>query len=202
VIGNTVEETGDDMIAVVSYGAGEPKCGDILIEGNNVSGNYSGRGITVVGGKNVTIRRNTIAHTTHGAGILVNSETSWHTSDVHHVLVEDNQISHVQTTAAAYNPINMRKKTGQGAIDINGQGKNKIRDVILRGNSITDSKIGIFVRGDSCDIELERNAMNKVATPISIHGPSNESCKVSCRQNENNGSRIIAPKCMQAGSTE
>lgn len=124
VVNNTVRETGDDMIAVVSYLGStswwaEPAqqvaqayearrsthlVHDVLIEGNDVSGQYWGRGITVVGGEHITIRRNTISDTPHAAGILLAREQSFVSFGVGHVLVRDNIIQRVQTSAPAYRP--------------------------------------------------------------------------------------------------
>ena len=100
VLNNTVRETGDDMIAVVSYaGVGTPALGtaaqmvsqwstrvanqlnrNILIANNNVSGQYWGRGITVVGGEAITIRGNTLDNIPLAAGILLAREASWRPS--------------------------------------------------------------------------------------------------------------------------
>jgi hypothetical protein len=124
VLGNTVRETGDDMIAVVSYlGQGgwwaesaqqvaqayEARRSthlvhNMLIEGNTVSGQYWGRGITVVGGEHVTIRRNTITDTPQAAGIMLAREQGYVSFGVRHVLVRDNVIQRVQTAPAAYRP--------------------------------------------------------------------------------------------------
>lgn len=42
VRGNTVKDTGDDLIAVVSYQADGSLSANVLIDGNTVSGNYWG----------------------------------------------------------------------------------------------------------------------------------------------------------------
>ena len=134
IICNTVRETGDDMIAVVGYGAGtEPVVGQVLIEANDVVGNYWGRGITAVGAKDVTIRNNKIGMTTRGAGVLVTSEKYWKTANVRNILVEGNIISDVQTTRPSYNPQGKNRSTsGQGAIDVNGEAGQIVSDVVIR----------------------------------------------------------------------
>jgi len=192
---NTVRETGDDMIAVVSYGTGEPRCGDVLIEDNDVSGNYSGRGITVLGGQDVTIRRNNVSYTTHGAGILINADVYWHTSNPGNTLIEDNIISHVQMTEAVYNPINMHQKTGQGAIDIDGQGDKMVHHVLVRNNTITDAKIGIQMRGNACSIGLAGNKVTQVSKPIAIASRRSTECNVACSQNTLDSNQISIPLC-------
>jgi parallel beta-helix repeat protein len=138
VLNNTVKETGDDMVAVVSY-IGAPsnnastiwsnfsarKASDlnhhITVSGNNVSGQYWGRGISVVGGENVTIENNSIDRTTHAAGIYLARETSYLTFGVRNILVRNNRITDVQTTTPAYTGGSVSAsagKTGHGGIEI------------------------------------------------------------------------------------
>jgi parallel beta-helix repeat protein len=138
VLNNTVTETGDDMIAVVSY-IGDPSqsaqqvAGEydarrakglshhILIANNTVSGQYWGRGISVVGGENVTIENNTIDKPSHGAAIYLARETSYLTFGVRNILVRNNTITDVQTTAPNYVAGTVSasaNKTGHGAIEI------------------------------------------------------------------------------------
>lgn len=141
VIVNTVRETGDDMIAVVSYlGDGmwtrgqtreladtlaqrreEKLVRNVLIADNDVEGQYWGRGITVVGGEQVTIRANRIANTAHAAGIYVTREQVYVSFGVRDVRIEGNRIERVQTDEAPYNPLPLPqrlRKTGHGAIEI------------------------------------------------------------------------------------
>jgi parallel beta-helix repeat protein len=138
VLNNTVRETGDDMIAVVSY-IGQPYMSastvasnlsdrrardlnhHITIAGNSVSGQYWGRGISVVGGENVLIERNTIDRTTHAAGVYLARETSYLTFGVRNVMVRYNTITNVQTTRPAYTAGGISadaSKTGHGAVEI------------------------------------------------------------------------------------
>lgn len=138
VLNNTVKETGDDMIAVVSY-AGDRKTTaaqlaadydarrarglshHIRIANNTVSGQYWGRGISVVGGEHVTIENNTIDRTVHGAAIYIARETGYVTFGVRNVLVRNNRITDVQTTdpvyaAGSHGP--HPRRAGHGAIEI------------------------------------------------------------------------------------
>jgi parallel beta-helix repeat protein len=138
VLNNTVREPGDDMIAVVSY-VGDPSTPassiaanlaarrardlnhHITIAGNNVSGQYWGRGITVVGGENVTIENNVIDKPTHGAAVYLARETAYLTFGVRNILVRNNTITDVQTTIPAYTAGIISPnatKTGHGAIEI------------------------------------------------------------------------------------
>jgi hypothetical protein len=141
VQGNHVRETGDDMIAVVSYAASGPAVagnaqglqqawdsrlrqglvGNVLIADNELSSPYWGRGIAVVGGSTITIARNTLANLPMAAAILIAREASWQTFGVNDVLVDANRISDVQTLAPTYDargastPV---QRTGHGAIEV------------------------------------------------------------------------------------
>jgi parallel beta-helix repeat protein len=122
VLGNTISETGDDGIAVVSYlGRGwqaqalanpawlsatnlTNRDSNILIANNTVSHNYFGRGITVVGGSNVTIENNSVSSTWDRAAIYISREKEWETMGVDNVLVVGNQLEHIGTVAPSFLP--------------------------------------------------------------------------------------------------
>jgi hypothetical protein len=76
----TVQNGGDDGVAVVSYG-GDPMCHDIVIESPTVIGQTWGRGISVVGGQNITYR-NIDVRDSAGAGIYIACEPSYTTLGV------------------------------------------------------------------------------------------------------------------------
>lgn len=115
VTGNQSIESGDDGIAVVSYmgrnpigkpinevrGArGASMCSDILVEGNTVRGQYWGRGATVVGGRQITVRKNSVSRIYGSAGIMIAREEqcgSWGVSDI---VVEDNDVFDIQIDQA------------------------------------------------------------------------------------------------------
>jgi parallel beta-helix repeat protein len=147
VLGNAVSETGDDGIAVVSYfGSGwEAKAlanpawlaatdvtnrdNNILIANNAVSHNYWGRGISVVGGRNVTIETNSVSSLWDRAAIYISREKEWETTGANNVLVVGNQIAHIGTVAPtflpqgpAYADVNAAAaagaRTGHGAIEV------------------------------------------------------------------------------------
>ena len=129
---------GDDMIAVVSY-IGDPSTSaasiasnlaarsardlnhHITIADNNVSGQYWGRGVSVVGGENVTIENNVIDKPTHGAAIYMARETAYLTFGVRNVVVRNNTITDVQTTTPRTPPASSaraRPRPGHGAIEV------------------------------------------------------------------------------------
>lgn len=122
VLNNTVRETGDDMIAMVTYlpatwrttaqatpswvdsYLAEARVQNILVANNTVNGQYWGRGISVVGGASISIKNNDVSNTTQAAGILVGREEVYNTTGVDNVIVSGNNISNVQTTTPVYVP--------------------------------------------------------------------------------------------------
>ncbi len=172
VLGNTVRETGDDMIAMVSYMAGGQWQNEtartlaampaahrelqlvrnVLVADNDVEGQYWGRGISVVGGSDITIEDNRIARTTLAAGVLLAREAVYLTWGVSNVLVQGNTISQVQTTAPSYVPAgwpNTVARTGHAGIEIHAYAFEDelltpalrpslaVRDVRVERNSVT-----------------------------------------------------------------
>lgn len=179
ILGNQVKETGDDMIAVVSYmdkawrtkiaasgswlasAKESSRVKDILIAGNKVSGQYWGRGISVVGGESVSIKSNVISQSAIGAGILVAREEPYGSHGVSNVWIEGNQISKIQTESPTYVPtglnfadLNARlsagARTGHAGIEIHNTSVSSdvnnptlapaigLADVMVKGNTVDD----------------------------------------------------------------
>jgi len=142
VLANTVRETGDDMIAVVSYAYPDPWTNtaatitegyatnqaryqdrNLLIADNRLSGQYWGRGIAVVGGRDITIRNNTLSNLPYGAAVLLARETSSGTYGLDNVLVQGNTITDEQTLNPPYDfggKFAANGRTGHGAIEVHG----------------------------------------------------------------------------------
>ena len=157
VLNNIVRETGDDMIAVVSYADGgnaalnrastlkaewtqrvdERLDKNIVIAGNAVGGQYWGRGISVVGGEKVTIARNRIDNAPIGAAILLAREANYQTFGVTNVLVDSNTLRNVQNMAPTYDALrtySTSRRTGHGAVEIHAsQFTDEAADSALRG---------------------------------------------------------------------
>jgi hypothetical protein len=142
VAGNLVRESGDDMIAVVSYldaDAATPLPAaaallaqmparrdrflvrNVLITGNDLAAGYWGRGLSVVGGEDITIIDNTLDRCVHAAAVYLAREPHWRTFGVRNVRVAGNRISRVQTLEPAYSPLDepqRSSRTGHGAIEL------------------------------------------------------------------------------------
>ncbi|WP_256972840.1 right-handed parallel beta-helix repeat-containing protein [Saccharibacillus sp. O23] len=147
---NSVREAGDDTIAVVSYEENPKVTSDITIRGNDVGYGSKARGISVVGGENVTIENNKIRDT-EMAGIYISVEKEWDTRNVKNVVVNENTIEHTGTRVAGEHP-NILVYASQGNID----------EVKFNGNTIADSVhggIGVWGSGQIGNIYFDANKL-------------------------------------------
>lgn len=183
VAGNFVRRSGDDMIAVVSYG-NEILCHDILIENNDLADQRWGRGISVVGGERVTIRNNSISQTNCCAGIYVAAESAYKTHSVHDILVQDNLL--VDTSGS----------TGHGAIMIFAD-RGSVRDVRIERNMIQRPRhSGVRLRGAVAQIELIDNQI------VDPHGPgfTSDGARAYCIGNLVNNAAVTPSFCNVGGN--
>ncbi len=200
VVHNSVVQTGDDMIAVVSYAGARGKAPaavryknlpersdeldrNIYIAENDVADQYWGRGITVVGGSDVTIERNRISRTATGAGIYIARETSYASFGVRNILVAGNSISQVQTQAPSYMPAGFNPAlTHHGAIEILAQMTAEelddplfkeafsVSDIALVGNQVQEARFaGITLKMSSAAnpvsrVTIDGNSLAKVGS--------------------------------------
>jgi hypothetical protein len=86
VIGNLIDSSGDDGIAVVSYRDDGGMVQRVKAIGNRVTNNLGGRGMSIVGGADVTYADNFVKCKT-AAGIIVAQENSYRTFGVHKALI-------------------------------------------------------------------------------------------------------------------
>jgi parallel beta-helix repeat protein len=236
ILNNTVRETGDDMIAVVSYlGSGNP-AGDsakavlaswrtrvdnslvrnVLVAGNQLSGQYWGRGITVVGGQSITIAKNTIDNVPRGAGVLMAREASYETFGVENVLVEGNLIRDVQTLEPPYDyedKFASSSRTGHGAVEIHAalfedEAASDLREslsvsnVLVRANVVERASVSGLRAGvdmaqtisgtDSSGRSLERRTVTGIVRNVGV---------TNNRFNHVTGEalRVLSPDLMASG---
>ncbi|WP_167100837.1 right-handed parallel beta-helix repeat-containing protein [Mycobacterium sp. DL592] len=96
----TTKLTGDDGIAVVSYGADPAPSHDIVINSSTVAGTTWGRGLSVVGGYNITVN-NIAVSATSAAGIYIASEGApWYTSSVSNVTITGGTVTGANTSTS------------------------------------------------------------------------------------------------------
>ncbi len=143
-VNNAVTEwSGDDGIAVVSYG-GEPSCHDIVINSPTVTGTTWGRGISVVGGQNISYRNISVTQSS-AAGVYVATEGNpWNTGAV----------SKVDVTGGTVDGANTSTEVIHGAVLVySGNSKQSVRDVTISGLTIANTpttatrNVGILVEG-------------------------------------------------------
>jgi parallel beta-helix repeat protein len=224
VIHNTVLQTGDDMIAVVSYAGTRGTAPvavryknwasqqdeldqDIYVGSNEVADQYWGRGISVVGGSNVTIENNAISKTPTGAGVYLTRETSYMTFGDHNIMVSNNAISQVQTNPPTYMPPGFNPVlTHQGAIELGAQMANdevsnpvyvsafSLEDISIIGNQVQDARfagirIGIYSPSNTNrQVIIKNNNMTKVGSSSIIEQyPGLTAATASCSGNTLDG---------------
>lgn len=174
VLGNRVRESGDDMVGLVSYlgrraradlpalAAALPELREqrlvrrVRVAGNDLAGNYWGRGISVVGGEDVVIEDNRVDATTHAAAIYLARENSYGTFGVRRVRVQGNHISRVQSTAPAYAALPwMRRgrRTGHAAVELVA-----LLDAAEAAHAALVAALGVY------EVEVLDNRIEDVAT--------------------------------------
>jgi len=157
VSNNTVSNTGDDMVAVVSYLNDGGITHDVNIFDNTLSDQIAGRGISVVGGQNISLENNQITRSS-AAGIYLASEASYNTFGVNGVSLTKNVLHDVVTNSA----------TGQGAIQmlgrtLKGSSGLQVQNVTATGNTIDGaSGDGIAVGSYTQNVNLVGNQISNV----------------------------------------
>jgi hypothetical protein len=168
VAGNLVRRTHDDAIALVSYRrwAGRPidPVRDADIVDNDVGRNRLwGRGITVVGGTDVRIRRNRIVDT-NAAGLLLAAEAHYDTAGVSRVVVEDNVIERPRVGTVPHAGVLLWADAGASW--------RRIEDVVLRRNTVDAAGWrGWTIGCGSRDVDMEANSIRgSDSLPLLITG--------------------------------
>jgi hypothetical protein len=158
---NLVRRTHDDAIAVVSYRSleGRPVAvvSDVDIVDNDVGRNRLwGRGIAVVGGADVRIRRNRIVDT-NAAGLLLAAEQHYDTAGVRDVVVEDNTIERPRVGDVPHAGVLLWADAGAPW--------RRIERIVLRRNTVDAAGWrGMTVGCGAADIDVEDNAITGSAS--------------------------------------
>jgi polygalacturonase len=205
VVRNVVRASQDDMIAVVSYGRGQP-AHDILIAHNDVAGNPWGRGIAVVGGRDITVSDNTVRDVVAGAGVLIAREGFWNTNGSSNIVIERNLLGQIQTHGDV---LAGQPRTGQGAIEVYSDGKGDrelaVRTLLIRDNEIRGSFAeGVRMIGNVCQVELTDNRFDGIGGSfLRVSDLTCSDAAVSCQGNRHDGAHTSALICgsFAAGAT-
>ncbi len=167
VDGNRVTNTGDDFIAVVSYRDNGVFTHNIKISNNVVNDQSWGRGITVVGGSDVVIDRNTIRRAS-GAGVFITSDEYYDTFGVFRVDVTNNVVSECGSSDGSGHAGIMTS----GRLSPRGQ-DNRVCNITVADNTVTDSKkAGIWADKYSAAISMLRNTVQRSRTSGIGMGPN------------------------------
>lgn len=122
-----VERTGDDGVAVVSYGADKP-CAGITITSPVVAGTRWGRGISVVGGRDVSVRDIAVSATS-GAGVYIATEGRPYFTD---------SVAGVRVTGGSVTGANTDPAVVHGAVLVfSGNAGRSVSDVSVSNLTIT-----------------------------------------------------------------
>lgn len=214
VEGNVVHETGDDLIAVVSYRPRPDQPGrstlsrNILIQDNTVWGNSWGRGITVVGGEDVAIIGNSIRKVPAAAGIYLSQEQAYRTHGVRHVTVANNYVGDIQTRLS---PSGARHPQ-HGAIDINSSNEAPHEFIDVENNVVEGAGFaGIRLLGEVCHVRLANNTlrsvrMNRPGNAIDVmqnayHGKCGGQ-SIQCVGNTVDGAALTDRRCTAAAPVD
>lgn len=191
---NNVFNSGDDGIAVVSYNLAQ-RASQIVVENNSVEHIRWGRGLSVIGSTDVTIRRNRVSLIAMAAGIIVAREASFGTPGAGNVVIEDNVIGDIQQNIQ---PLGFGRRTGHGAIEINSDDDTPALaiDGVTIGRNVIDGSAydGIRLLGNVCDVAIDGNQMTGVrGDPISVHSR----CPNPIERCANNSSGGLSAPCSE-----
>jgi hypothetical protein len=180
---NKISNVGDDMIAVVGYNKGDCAINapyNILIEYNTAAVQTRGRGMTVVGGRDVTLRGNSITRSS-GSGMYIAAESGWNTCGDDNILIEKNTIDITNTTAMTDHP----------SVLVYADAPSQTIQRVLFSNNIiknSPSRAAVLVRPASTNIALVNNAFSNTVSGMNKTTTGN----VYCEGNTYNGNADTA----------
>lgn len=173
VDGVHTSQTGDDGVAVVSYRDAKP-AHDITISGVDVASTRWGRGISVVGGNNVTVTGFNVA-STNAAGVYVATEGEpYNTLPVSNVTIKDGSIRQAnQNPEVVHGAILVTATNGTAVRDVNISNVDVSGTAPSAGRDVAVIADGGDVSGVSIDgIHLDNDAVTPFvgeAGPGSYH---------------------------------
>jgi hypothetical protein len=134
VTGNVIENSGDDGIAVVSYGYDANFVNNVTARNNIVRGNRWGRNMSIVGGKNVVYENNLLENNPQYACMYVAQEAGYDSKGVDTVTLQRNTMNNCGSTTTNHGGVLVYSDGGAAvnnvailANAINQQGQNGIR---------------------------------------------------------------------------
>jgi hypothetical protein len=150
---NRTENTGDDCIAVVSYGSDTDVTRRVTIVGN-ILRNGKARGVTVDGGESVSINGNVIYNPAHAA-FMITSAPAYNTKNVDSVSIVGNTVDGAGSASGSINP----------SVMIAGRPGHRVRGVVFSSNVLTNLRYtGLHIGADAAGTE------DVIATHNRIYG--------------------------------
>ena len=146
VEGNTIEGSGDDGIAVVSYGEQPVATNNITARNNVIRNNKGGRGMTVVGGRTVLYENNYIEGNPSWACMYFAQEVSYATWNTVGVTAQRNTLKNCGSL-----------NTGHAAVMIYSDGEPNDNIQFISNDIVQDNRTGIRYFGAQTRIRLENN---------------------------------------------
>lgn len=151
---NVVNNSGDDGIAVVSYGH-DALSHDVVATGNKITNNKWGRGMTVVGGSNVRYENNFVSNVPQWSCFLIAQEGAYNTHPGSNIVIKNNTVENCGGTG------------GHAGIFLIGDNKPNT-NITVQNNLVlqTGSKPTISVVGQNSNVVLENNKVQGVAVYV------------------------------------
>ncbi|HEX7931937.1 MAG TPA: right-handed parallel beta-helix repeat-containing protein [Paraburkholderia sp.] len=195
---NTVTGTGDDLIAIVSYKKDGALSRNVLVTHNTVSGNYWGRGLSVVGGADVTLSENDVRGVQKAAGIMVAHEDGYRTYNVRNVVIAHNVVSDIEDPAYRGNGLPPAEQAG---IDIN-TGDEDVALVAVKDNHVSRASYdGFRALGNVCRFDVANTTFSSITgSAISLQTNHCAPSEMTCSANTLDGKSIPQePGCRGSG---
>lgn len=166
VRGNVIMRPGDDGVACVTYG-GQALVHGIVAEANIIIDGQA-RGMSVVGGADITYRGNTVQGS-RCAGLYVASEPSYNTEGVDGVRLEGNGLDGCNTDPSI----------NHGGVFLwGGRAERPVRNVTVVDNTVRDTRVGaahlVIQGGAVLNTRFERNATFGAKQHHYIEAPSSQ----------------------------
>ena len=164
VIGNTVQDSGDDGIAVVSYQGDGGITHHVTARNNTITDNRGGRSMSVVGGSDIVYEENKMTNNLKAACLYLSQENSYKTYGVSNVLAQFNTLTNCGN-----------KDKGHAAVMLFSDGAYDNSSVRLYRNDIVQTARpqlgGIRVFGPNTGIDVDSNRVTGASPPLNIATP-------------------------------
>jgi len=158
VIRPLVTNSGDDGVAVVSYQEDPAVCHHILVDSPVVRGTAWGRGLSVVGGEDITERNVNVDSSSAAAIYVANEGSPYYTYGVKRVTFTGGRLTHANTDSAIDHGAILlySRQPGYALVDVS------ISDIAISGTRASAPwQVGVRSGGG----QVENARLNRLSTP-------------------------------------